>query len=70
MLQEAIFSADSPAFPAGMLQDRINLLYKGKGAGRALPCRPITLLNTDYKFSTDAVASRVGLLLTGIVDAT
>ena len=37
VLQDAFSSADGPTLPAGMLQGRITLLYKGKGAGRALP---------------------------------
>ena len=67
-----ISSADSPALPAGMLQGRITLLHKGKGANRSLSSsyRPITLLNTDFKLAARAVASRMGPLHTGVVIAT
>ncbi|EIE18190.1 polymerase-like protein, partial [Coccomyxa subellipsoidea C-169] len=32
--------------------------------------RPITLLNTDYKLATRAIASRIGPLLSQVADAT
>ena len=46
MLQEAFSSGASPALPPSLLQGRITLLYKGKGADRESPAsyRPITLL--------------------------
>ena len=55
-----------------MLQGRIILLYKGKGADRASPAsyRPITLLNTDYKLAARTVASRLGPVLNQVVDPT
>ena len=70
-LQQA-FTADSPALPHSTLHGRITLLYKGKGADRAAPAsyRPITLLNTDYKLAARAIASRMGPLLSQVVDAT
>ena len=54
VLREAFTTgATSPALPASVLQGRITLLYKGKGADRESPAsfRPITLLNTDYKIT-------------------
>ncbi|BDA44966.1 probable transposon TX1 uncharacterized 149 kDa protein [Coccomyxa sp. Obi] len=61
VLQDAFTSPASPALPPSMLQGRIILLYKGKGADRASPAsyRPITLLNTDYKLAARTVASRL-----------
>ncbi|BDA47098.1 Transposon TX1 uncharacterized 149 kDa protein [Coccomyxa sp. Obi] len=58
VLQDAFTSPASPALPPSMLQGRIILLYKGKGANR-----PITLLNTDYKLAARTVASRLGPVL-------
>ncbi|BDA47893.1 probable LINE-1 retrotransposable element ORF2 protein at N-terminal half [Coccomyxa sp. Obi] len=72
VLQEAFTSPASPALPPSMLQGRIILLYKGKGADRASPAsyRPITLLNTDYKLAARTVASRLGPVLNQVVDPT
>ena len=72
MLHEAFTTDASPALPASLLQGRITLLYKGKGADRESPAsyRPITLLNTDYKLAARALASRLGPLLNHVVDAT
>ena len=72
MLQEAFTSPASPALPPSMLQGRIILLYKGKGADRASPAsyRPMTLLNTDYKLAARTVASRLGPVLNQVVDPT
>ena len=64
VLHEAFTTDASPALPASLLQGRITLLYKGKGADRESPAsyRPITLLNTDYKLAARALASRLGPL--------
>ena len=72
VLHEAFTTDASPALPASLLQGRITLLYKGKGADRESPAsyRPITLLNTDYKLAARALASRLGPLLNHVVDAT
>ncbi|BDA51426.1 probable LINE-1 retrotransposable element ORF2 protein [Coccomyxa sp. Obi] len=72
VLQDAFTSPASPALPPSMLQGRIILLYKGKGADRASPAsyRPITLLNTDYKLAARTVASRLGHVLNQVVDPT
>ncbi|BDA44215.1 probable LINE-1 retrotransposable element ORF2 protein [Coccomyxa sp. Obi] len=72
VLQDAFTSPASPALPPSMLQGRIILLYKGKGADRASPAsyRPITLLNTDYKLAARTVASRLGPVLNQVVDPT
>ncbi|BDA42525.1 probable LINE-1 retrotransposable element ORF2 protein at C-terminar half [Coccomyxa sp. Obi] len=71
-LKDAFTSPASPALPPSMLQGRIILLYKGKGADRASPAsyRPITLLNTDYKLAARTVASRLGPVLNQVVDPT
>ena len=70
-LQES-FTGGSPALPHSTVHGRITLLYKGKGADRSAPAsyRPITLLNTDYKLAARAVASRMGPLLSHVVDST
>ena len=64
VLQEAFSSADSPALPAGMLQGRITLLYKGKGLTcLALQLSPHHPAYTDYKLAVVAagwVASHGG----------
>ncbi|BDA49663.1 LINE-1 retrotransposable element ORF2 protein [Coccomyxa sp. Obi] len=72
VLQDAFTSPASPSLPPSMLQGRIILLYKGKGADRASPAsyRPITLLNTDYKLVPRTVASRLGPVLNQVVDPT
>ncbi|BDA40490.1 Transposon TX1 uncharacterized 149 kDa protein [Coccomyxa sp. Obi] len=72
VLLDAFTSPASPALPPSMLQGRIILLYKGKGADRASPAsyRPITLLNTDYKLAARTVASRLGPVLRQVVDPT
>ncbi|BDA45595.1 probable LINE-1 retrotransposable element ORF2 protein at N-terminal half [Coccomyxa sp. Obi] len=72
VLQDAFTSPASPALPPSMLQGRIILLYKGKGADRASPAsyRPITLLNTDCKLAARTVASRLGPVLNQVVDPT
>ena len=65
------FHADSAApLPLSMRSGRITLLYKGKGADRALPSsyRPITLLNCDYKLAAAAVAARLGAPLSTVID--
>ena len=60
-----------PALPPSLLQGRITLIYKCKGADRESPAsyRPITLLNTDYKLAARTLASRQGPVLNHIVDA-
>ncbi|CAL8470818.1 g10360 [Coccomyxa elongata] len=72
VLHEAFITEASPAFPPSLLQGRITLLYKGKGADRESPAsyRPITLLNTDYKLAARTLASRLGPVLNHVVDAT
>ena len=72
VLQEAFTSQASPALPPSLMQGRITLLYKGKGADRESPAsyRPITLLNTDYKLAARTLASRLGPVLNQVVDAT
>ncbi|CAL8472191.1 g11733 [Coccomyxa elongata] len=64
VLHEAFITEASPALPPSLLQGRITLLYKGKGADRESPAgyRPITLLNT--------LASRLGPVLNPVVNAT
>ena len=71
-LQDAFSGGAESALPASTLHGRITLLYKGKGADRAAPAsyRPITLLNTDYKLAARIIASRMGPLLSQVVDAT
>ena len=71
MLHEAFTTEASPALPPSLLQGRITLLYRGKGADRESPAsyRPITLLNTDYKLAARTLASRQGPVLNHIVDA-
>ena len=72
VLQSAFTDAEGPGLPPDMLEGRITLLYKGKGADRAQPAsyRPITLLNTDYKLAARVIASRMGPLLNSVVDNT
>ncbi|CAL8465738.1 g5274 [Coccomyxa elongata] len=72
VLHEAFTTEASPALPPSLLQGRITLLYKGKGADRDSPAsyRPITLLNTDYKLAARTLASRLGPVLNHVVDAT
>ncbi len=72
VLQDAFTSQASPALPPSLLQGRITLLFKGKGADRESPAsyRPITLLNTDYKLAARTVASRLGPVLNQVVDPT
>lgn len=72
VLQEAFDGGAGASLPPSLVQGRITLLYKGKGADRESPAsyRPITLLNTDYKLAARAIASRIGPLLNQVVDAT
>ncbi|CAL8467796.1 g7339 [Coccomyxa elongata] len=72
VLHEAFITEASPALPPSLLQGRITLLYKGKGADRESPAsyRPITLLSTDYKLAARTLASRLGPVLNHVVDAT
>lgn len=72
VLHEAFVSGASPGLPQQMLQGRIILLYKGKGADRALAAsyRPITLLNTDYKMAARSIATRMGPALNRVIDST
>ena len=71
VLSEA-FQPRAVSLPADMTEGRVNLLYKGKGADRAQPAsyRPITLLNTDYKFAARVLDSRLGPLLIYVVHST
>ena len=58
--------------PPSMRLGTITLLYKGKGLPRDQPgsYRPITLLNSDYKIISRALAGRWGMAAAEVVDPT
>ena len=72
VFHEAFTTEANPALPPSLLQGRITLQYKGKGADRESPAsyRPITPLNTEYKLAARTLASRLGPVLNLFVDAT